>query len=81
MAGEAAMARALKASLGTVPLFVTASRCRRPSKLAKKKVLSLKTGPPRLAPNWFRRNGGFPVLSIGRRASSLSLRKYSNAPP
>src|SRR5712692_135779 len=68
------------ARLGTVESTASLAARRVCSQLAKKWVLSLRIGPPNEAPNWFRRSGGF-VFEKKLRASSASLRKYSNKLP
>ncbi len=71
------------AKVGTVATLGVARRSRRPSKLNSQKVLSLIIGPESTPPNWFFRSSFFGCWG-GRkypRASSLSLRRNSNATP
>src|SRR5436853_1977290 len=68
--------------------IVSAKRNLASSSTPEKKVRFLESGPPRVAPNWLRRNGGLatgtasvnvPALFSNVLASSLSWARNSNA--
>ena len=68
----------------TWPVFVVALRSLRDSQEKNRNVLSLITGPPRLAPNWFRLRVGLdtsPACPKNDLASSLSFLRYSYTEP
>src|SRR4029453_8783343 len=72
-------------SVGTLETLVPGLPSRRPSYAPKKKsLLAFQIGPPSVPPNWLR----WKRVRLSRErlfaqelASSLSLRKYSNAAP
>jgi hypothetical protein len=55
--------------------------CRSPEYETKKNVWSLLSGPPRVAPNWFRLSGGLSSWDPQSLALSFSSRVYSNTEP
>src|SRR5262245_62620769 len=77
------VADARSASLRTRLLRLSSWRCRRASYVKRKKVLFLISGPPSRPPARLRLKGGglLEVNSKKLRASSASLRKYSNNSP
>src|SRR5258708_6129989 len=60
---------ALCASDGTVERMASLEVCRVCSQLTKKCVLSLRIGPPKAPPNWFKCTGGF---SAGKTVHAYS---------
>src|SRR6266404_4091564 len=71
---------ARSASVGTRVVLTVGDTWRKPSHDTKKKVLSLRIGPPKVAPYWFRCRGFLvpPNLLVKKSAASMfELRKYS----
>src|SRR5215470_7353604 len=79
-----------KAAVGTLVNSVVPRRRRKPSQeknqniLSRKSAFGSRTGPPKVAPYWFKRNGVFPKplrLAKNSFASNLSFRRYSYTVP
>src|ERR1019366_9130169 len=71
----------LSAGVGTITVSPEIPwRTRRPSYETKKNVLSFRSGPPKVPPNWFWLNCGLTVLKYPCALSTL-LRKYSYTLP
>src|SRR3954471_17249750 len=74
---EAEKSPARSRSVGTIDCSTVDVVCRSPAYEPKKKVLSLRTGPPRVKPNWFRCNG-LRLATFHGLAFSASSRQNSN---
>src|SRR6185369_831419 len=80
--GSVTVARS--ASVGTRVALTVGFTWRKPSQDPKKNVLSLRMGPPKVAPYWLRCSVFLVPLSLFVKksaASKLELRRYSNTEP